>query len=185
MLVGVTGTLGAGKGTVVDYLVQEKGFTHIAVSDTFLRGEALRRNLTPDRITRRNIANEYRAKSPTALMEAVYALAREKLEAGKDIVLEPQHTAAEVQFIQSMGGVEISVDADLQVRYDRITKRGGEKDNVSFEAFKAAQDFEMRQTDPNMNNLGAAIAAADHHLTNDGTVEELKTHIDEVLEKMA
>ena len=26
--IGITGTLGAGKGTIVDYLVKEKGFVH-------------------------------------------------------------------------------------------------------------------------------------------------------------
>ena len=31
IIIGITGTLGAGKGTVVDYLVKEKGFRHYSV----------------------------------------------------------------------------------------------------------------------------------------------------------
>lgn len=182
MIIGITGTLGAGKGTVVEYL-KSKGFKHFAVSDTFLAGEARKRGLEPDRITRRNIANEYRALGPTKLMEAVYEMARPSIEAGENVIIEPQHTAGEVAFIQSKGGVEFAVDADLEVRYGRIQKRGSEKDNVTFEQFKQEQEFEMSQADPNMNNLGAAIAKADYHLTNNGTQEELFAQVEVALGK--
>ncbi len=184
MIIGITGTLGAGKGTVVEYLVKQKGFKHFAVSDTFLVNEARTRGLPPDRITRRNIANELRAKGPTKLQEAVYAMARASIEAGEDVIIEPQHTTGEVGFVQSIGGMELSVDADLAVRYERITKRGGEKDKISFEQFKREQEFEMSQADPNMNNLGAAIAKADYHLTNNGTQEELYQQVEDALKKV-
>lgn len=181
MIIGITGTLGAGKGTVVEYLVKQKGFRHIAVSDTFLAGEAARRGLIPDRVTRRNIANEFRAKGPVALMEAVYILAKPFIDAGENVVMEPQHTAAEVGFIQSVGGIEFAVDASLETRYERISKRGSEKDGVSFEQFKAEQEFEMSQTDPNMNNLGAAMKKADTIFQNNGTQEELFTQVEAAL----
>jgi dephospho-CoA kinase len=183
MIIGITGTLGAGKGTVVEYL-KTKGFKHFAVSDTFLVGEAKKRGLTPDRITRRDIANEFRALGPTKLMEAVYEMAKPAIEAGEDVIIEPQHTKGEVEFIQSIGGVELAVDADLEERYKRISKRGSEKDNVSFEQFKTEQEFEMSQSDPNKNNLGVAIAASDYLVTNNGTPEELFSQVEEVLKKI-
>ena len=31
IIIGITGTLGAGKGTIVDYLVKEEGFDHYSV----------------------------------------------------------------------------------------------------------------------------------------------------------
>ncbi|HVY72558.1 MAG TPA: AAA family ATPase [Candidatus Paceibacterota bacterium] len=180
MIIGITGTLGAGKGTVVEYL-KTKGFEHFAVSDTFLVNEAKKRGLEPDRITRRDIANEFRAKGPTKLMEAVYEMAKASIDAGKNVIIEPQHTRGEVEFIQSIGGVEFAVDANLETRYERIQKRGSTKDNVSFEQFKAEQEFEMSQTDPNMNNLGAAIAKADHVFHNDSTPEALFLEVEKAL----
>lgn len=179
-IIGITGTLGAGKGTIVEYL-KTKGFKHFAVSDTFLAGEAAKRGLTPDRGTRRDIANEFRAKGPTKLMEAVYEMARPDIETGENVIIEPQHTAAEVEFIKTMGGVVFSIDADLETRYARIQKRGSEKDNVSFEQFAEDQRNEMQSNDPNKNNLGQAIAKADHHLTNNGTREELEGAIEKIL----
>lgn len=181
MILGITGTLGAGKGTVVDYLVEHKGFKRFSVSDTVLVGEAVRRGLTPDRQARHDIANEYRAKGPTKLMEAAYEMARPDIEAGYDVVIEPQHTVGEVQFIQSLGGKVIGVDADINLRYERIHNRGSAKDNVSFEEFRDFEQLESKSDDPNQNNLIAASAAADIHLRNDGTLEELHAKIEDAL----
>src|SRR2546423_588883 len=100
MIIRITGTHGAVKGTVTEYLVREKGFKQFAVSDTFLAGEAKKRGLEPTRPNRQMIANEYRAKGPTKLMEAVYELALPAIEAGENIIIDPQHTAGEVNFIK-------------------------------------------------------------------------------------
>lgn len=182
-IIGVTGTIGAGKGTLVEYL-KTKGFEHVAVSDTFLANEAVKRGLKPDRIARRDIANEYRAKGPTKLMEAVYKMAIPLIQEGKNVVIDPQHTKAEVEFIQSKGGIVFAIDADLDTRYERIKERGSEKDNVTYEEFVREQTTEMHSTDPNRNNLAAAIEVADHKLMNNTSLEDLHTKIDRILETL-
>lgn len=183
MIIGITGTLGAGKGTVVEYL-KKKGFVHAAISGSgFLAEEAKRRGLFPERPVLQKIANEYRSKSPTALIEAVYESAKEKIERGENVVLEPQHTLAEVEFIKSKGGIELAVDADLKTRYERIKNRRSSKDDVSFEEFEKIQTQEMFSNDPNKNNLAAAIAAADFKLINNGTQEELFAQVEKALKQ--
>lgn len=185
MIIGITGTIGAGKGTVTEYLVTEKKFERFAVSDTFLAGEARRRGLEPTRQARHDIANEFRAKGPTELMEALYKMALPAIMAGKNVIIEPQHTVAEVEFIQSKGGVVLGVDADIRVRYERIRQRGSEKDKVTFEEFAYFDELEAASDDPNRNNLRASSAAADVHLKNNGSLEELHVAIEEVLAKVA
>ena len=37
LIIGITGTLGAGKGTVVEYLVEKKGFDHYSVRAFLLK----------------------------------------------------------------------------------------------------------------------------------------------------
>ena len=180
MILGITGTLGAGKGTVVEYL-KSKGFEQYAVSDTFLVNEAVKRGLAPDRRARHDIANEFRAQGPTKLMEAVYEMARPAVEAGKDVFIEPQHSIDEVRYIQSLGGKVFSIDADIKIRYERIWKRASSKDQVSFEEFKSFEELEMRPTENTTNDLAGAIEVADYHLTNDGTLEELHAQIDTAL----
>lgn len=183
MILGITGTLGAGKGTVIEYL-SSKGFEHYAVSDTFLAGEAAKRGLEPDRKTRHDIANEYRAMGPTKLMEAVYEMARSSIEAGNDVCIEPQHSPAEVGFIQSLGGKVIAIDADIHTRYERIWKRGSAKDKVSFEEFKAFEELETTPTETTTNDLAGAVRTADIVIRNDGTLQELHTQIDAALKAL-
>lgn len=177
VLIGLTGTLGAGKGTVTEYLVREKGFTYASVSQ-FLAEEAVRWGREPDRQARHDVANHYRAQSPMALMEATYAAVDPQAER---VVLEPQHTLNEVRFIQEKGGKVIGVDADLKTRYARIAKRGSEKDNVTFEEFTSFEQLEMQSDDPNKNNLKACIEAADVVIQNDGTLEELHQKVERAL----
>ena len=48
IIIGITGTLGAGKGTIVDYLVKNKGYHHYSVR-AYLTEEIKRRNLPVNR----------------------------------------------------------------------------------------------------------------------------------------
>ena len=59
--IGITGTNGAGKGTVVEYLVKEKGFSHYSVSG-YLTQILKRRKKEINRDNMRELANEIRAK---------------------------------------------------------------------------------------------------------------------------
>lgn len=176
-LIGLTGTHGAGKGTVSSYFVREYGFLCVSVSE-FLAEEAERRGMKPDRKARGDIANEYRAHGPTALMEATYA----SIPVGAErVILEPQYTEAEIAFVHEKGGVVISVDADLRTRYDRVHVRGSAKDDVSFEQFVALE--ELSSADKDKQNVRAAMVAADIHLMNSGTLEELEAAVREALDE--
>ena len=74
--IGITGTLGAGKGTIVDYLVKEKGFVHFSVRD-FITKEIERRGLPVNRDTMTLVGNDLRAThSPSYITEALYAEAQ-------------------------------------------------------------------------------------------------------------
>lgn len=177
-LIGLTGTHGAGKGTVTEILARMYGFAVYSVSE-FLANEALRRGMQPDRAARRDIANELRHSSPTALMEAVYATVPEGVER---VVIEPQYTVEEVRCIQGKGGIVFALDASLEARYARIRGRGSAKDAVSFEEFSRSQELEMRSKDADRQNLMAAMSAANLCLKNDGTREELERTICAALE---
>ena len=48
IIIGITGTLGAGKGTIVDYLIKTKGFTHYSVR-AFITKEIEKRKLPVNR----------------------------------------------------------------------------------------------------------------------------------------
>ena len=72
--IGITGTLGAGKGTIVDYLIKNKGFVHYSVR-SFITEEINRRGLPVNRDSMTMVGNDLRAQhSPSWIVEQLYGL---------------------------------------------------------------------------------------------------------------
>ena len=72
MIIGITGTLGAGKGTVVDYLVQTHGFKHYSAR-AFITEEIKKRGLPIDRDSMVLVANDLRTKHTSSfILEELY-----------------------------------------------------------------------------------------------------------------
>ena len=178
IIIGITGTLGAGKGTIVDYL-KTKGFAHYSMSG-FITREIERRGMPVNRDSMNLVARDLRTThSPSYIAEALYD---EAMRNGKDAVIESIHTEGEVQGLRGKGNFFLfAIDADPELRYQRIALRGSSKDNISFEKFRADEAREMHGSDPTQQNLARCIELADHRLTNNGTVEDLYAQVDGIL----
>lgn len=180
--IGITGTLGAGKGTIVDYLLENKGFVHFSAR-AFLIEEINRRGLPVDRDSMTLVGNDLRAKhSPSYIVEQLYERAQ---ATGKNCIIESVRTPGEVEALRGKPNFYLfAVDADPKVRYERIVKRGSETDHVSYETFIANEQREMSSIDPNKQNLGVCIQQADFRFDNGGSVEALHQKVEEVLKKI-
>lgn len=181
MIVGITGTLGAGKGTIVDYLTT-KGFAHYSARD-FITREILRRSLPVDRDSMVLVANDLRtAHSPSYIAEALYD---EAMAAGQNAVIESLRTEGEIAALRAKGNfLLVAVGANPKLRYERITLRGSSTDKITFEKFLEDEAREMHSTDPNKQNLARCIELADYRLMNNGTKEELYAQADKILAKI-
>ncbi len=178
-IIGVTGTLGAGKGTVVSYLLK-KGFVHLSARG-FITEEIERRGLPVNRDTMTEVANDLRKQhSPSYIFDQLL-LRAQTLTQG--VIIESLRTVGEADALHAEGGVLIAVDADIQERYERITARKSETDRVSFEEFVAQEKRESDATDPNKQNLFAVMDTADIHLVNNGTIEELEQALEKEFSK--
>jgi dephospho-CoA kinase len=182
IIIGITGILGAGKGTVVDYLTDKKGFKHYCVR-SFITEEIKKRGLLVNRDTMTEVANNIRKdNSPAYIIEQLYNIAESK---GHNAVIESIRTPGEVEFLKSKEDFHLlSVEADPKTRYKRISARGSETDSISFEKFLSDEAREMESTDPNKQNLGCCIGYADYSLINDGNVEDLQKDVDAILKKI-
>jgi len=178
MVIGITGTLGAGKGTVVKFLLG-KGFKHYSVR-AFLIEEILRRGLEVNRANMVIVANDLRERfGPSYIVEELYKKAEEE---GGDAVIESIRCPGEVEALKKKKGfVLFAVDADIEVRYRRIIERGSETDRVSFDEFVADEQKEM-SSDPNKGNLRKCVEMADYVFKNDWTIEDLHRRVGKVLE---
>jgi hypothetical protein len=181
IIIGITGTIGAGKGTIVNYL-EDKGFGHYS-SRKLIVAEIERRGMPVNRDSMTIVANDLRAThSPSYIAETLH---REASLAGTNAIIESIRTEGEIAALRKMGDFYLlAVDADPKTRYKRIVSRGNETDRVSFEKFMAEEAREMTSADPTKQNLSRCIELADFRLQNDGTVEELHRQIDQALDKI-
>lgn len=176
MIIGVTGTIGAGKGTVVDYLVKEKGFIHLSVRD-YLLGEIRHRGMeADDRSAMREVANELRAThGPSHIIEMLYERALEREEPA---LIESIRAIGEAEFLKGKGAMILAVDADRKLRYERISARGASTDHVDFDTWVVQEERELASTEPWDMNVIGVMRMADVRIENDGTLEELHAKVD-------
>lgn len=181
IIIGITGTLGAGKGTVVDYLLEKKDFVHYSVRG-LLTEELNKRDLPVNRDSLTHLANELRAgNNPAYLIELLFDKAYEN---GRNCVIESIRTPGEIQMLRNKPNFFLlAVDADPKVRYERITQRGSETDNVSFSTFLENEKREMQSTDPNKQNLSECIKQADFVINNNGGIDELNAQVEDFYSK--
>jgi len=181
-IIGITGTLGAGKGTIVDYLTKHHKFHHFSVREYLTKiikergGEVNRDSLVAT-------ANELRAQNtPSFIAEELYRIA---IESGDDCIIESIRTVGEVNSLHSRGNFTLfAVDADQRLRYERIVERASETDKITYDVFRDNESREMTNTDPNKQNLSACMQLADYKFVNNGSFDLLYRQIDEVLEKI-
>lgn len=182
IVIGITGTIGAGKGTIVDYLQEKQGFNHFSVRG-FLTREIEKRSMLLNRDSMVEVANELRAKyAPWYIVGELY---KEAKESGGNCIIESLRTPGEVEHLRGMENFFLfAVDADPDIRYQRIQKRMNETDNISYEVFLENEKREMMSDDPNKQNISRCVEMSDFRFINNGNMEELYQQLEEVLKKI-
>jgi dephospho-CoA kinase len=178
MVLGIAGSFASGKGTVVDYLVQRKGFSHFSASG-FITEEIEHRSLPLHRDSMIFVANDLRQKNgPTFIIDSLFE------RAGKvdgNVIIESLRAVAEVKRIQELGGIVLGVDADSALRYERAIGRNSAKDSVTYEQWKAQELAESNPNDETKQNIFGALALADYTIMNNGTIEDLEVAVEQFL----
>lgn len=178
MLVGLTGSFGAGKGAVVDYLVKEKGFKHYSAR-SLIREEVEKQNILVNRDSLIDMGNQLRKEHGPAYIAA--ELSRRAAKSNKNAVIESLRAKAEAEYVKENNGVVIGIDADPEVRYQRAVKRGSETDSVSYEKWQEQQRVETNPNDPTKQDIYGALNESDYIIMNNGSLEELHSEIEKAL----
>ena len=180
IIIGITGTLGAGKGTVVDYLVKNKNFKHFSARNLLIE-EIEKRGMENNRDSMVAVANDLREKFGSGYIAE--ELFNRALSSKDNAVIESLRTVGEIETLRKKGNFTLlAVDADPKIRYERVSTRGTSTDNISFERFLADEQREMVSIDPNKQNLSECIKKADFVIDNNGSLEELNGKIEKILQ---
>jgi len=175
VIIGITGTLGAGKGTIAEILTK-KGFEHHSVRkylENRLEKETESNNFRGGLV---DLANKLRAEnSPSFLAEELY---KEAQSHQHNATIESIRTPGEIEALSRLGDFYlVAVDAPSEIRYERIKNRKSSTDLVTYEEFMEQEKKEMSSNDPNKQNISACISRADYIIQNQDNLKELTDKI--------
>ena len=182
LIIGITGTLGAGKGTIVEYLVKKHSLKHFSVRGYLTKllttaGCEVNRNSLVNKGN--ELRNEYGA---SYIAEEIYKIAEKSSD---NCIIESLRTPAEVKSLKSKGKFTLfAIDADPKVRYGRIISRASETDRISFDEFIKNEKREMESIDPTKQNIAKCIKMADYTFINNNSKNDLYEKVEKIITKI-
>lgn len=172
MIIGLTGSMGSGKGEVVNIL-QGKGFEYITLS-SMVREEARKRGIPEEREKLMEVGNSMRKEGGAGVLAS---RALEKIDASEhDLwVVDGIRNPAEIDELRKSKDVQIvAVQTDKDLLIERIVSRSRESDPTVKDEIIAKIERELGKGEPeDGQQVAKCIEKADRQIENNGTLEEL------------
>ncbi len=172
MIIGLTGSMGCGKGEIVNIL-EKLGFKHITLS-SMIRAEAKERGLPEDREVLMEIGNSMRAFDGAGVL-AKKSLEKIKLSDHEDWVIDGIRNPAEIVELKTDEDFHmVGVHTDREVLIDRILSRSRAGDALVKEDIVAKIEREWGKGEPDDGQqVEKCMKDSDLIINNEGTLEEL------------
>ena len=181
-ILAIVGMSGSGKSVVVDHLT-ELGYPKVYFGGMIYK-EMEKRGIerTEDGESEKKFREEIREKEGKDwVVRQVIEETKNLIAAGqKRVVLDGVYSWTEYRALKREFPTNLSVLAvvvDKNLRYERVAKRPGR-------AFDAAAIRERDRSEIENLEKGGPIAIADYYVLNNGTIDEMKKNVDEILKEI-
>jgi dephospho-CoA kinase len=179
-IIGLTGTLSSGKGTVTDYL-SEKGFKTHVFSD-IIKDEI---NKTGQEVTRellQNVGNALRQKHGHDVL-AKRLVKKIEIENHNKVVVDGIRNTGELELLNNtFNCLIIGITASPNIRYKYIVERARTSDPISRKEFDRLEKRDRGHgEDVHGQQVDMCLELADHLIINEGTLEELFHSIETII----
>ncbi|MFH0800056.1 MAG: deaminase [Pseudomonadota bacterium] len=181
MIIGLTGKNGSGKGEVAKFLT-DSGYEYHSLSDAVREeiakgGEAVTRELLV------KTANDLRRKfGAGVLAERIL----ERLSPDAHAVVDSVRNPFEVEALRRRKSFHLlAIEADPKVRFERVKDRNRESDPTTYEEFQDLESREAQSPDPATQQMNRTGEMADAVVCNNGTIEELREQVRQVVQALA
>jgi len=175
VVVGIAGMPGAGKATFNE-IAKRKGYTMVVMGDE-IREETKQRGLkpTPENIGR--VMLQLREEEGPAVV-AKRCISKIDNAIGNIVFVDGIRSLHEIEEFKKHfpNFILIAIHSSPETRFQRLSRRRRSDDTKGWETFLKRDQRELNV------GLGNAIAMADYLIINEGTKEEFKNKIHEVLE---
>lgn len=180
MILGLTGTMCAGKGEVVKYL-KNKDFEHYVYSD-ILKEIAKQRNIEPTRENLQKLGNDIKKESKNLGILSKKML--KKIKTDKSVV-DGIRNVDEIKELRKQKKVYIiGVAAPQRLRFKRLKKRNREGDPKTFSEFKRLDNLENRGKTKGQE-ISKCLKMANFIINNNGSLEKLDNEIEKILQTIS
>lgn len=181
-ILAIVGMSGSGKSVVVDALT-EKGYPKVYFGGMIYK-EMEKRGIkrTEDGESEKKFREEIREKEGKDwVVNQVIAETKDLISAGqKRIILDGVYSWTEYKILKHEFPTNltfVAIVVDKKLRYARVAKRPDR-------AFDTQAIRERDRSEIENLEKGGPIAAADYYILNNGSIDEIKTRLDEILKEI-
>lgn len=179
IVLGITGKRGSGKDTTAEYLGKRYGFNILVYTDHVL---APMLKLQKKKVTRENLIKLATDLRKQYGKEALTRMICERITRKEPWCISGVRLPEEVAYLRSFyceAFFLLDVECESKKRYERLKSRGtkGEK-KMSYKKF---MEIDRKVTE---RPIKESTELADHMIDNNGSMEELKRQLDDLMKNM-
>ena len=180
MIIGLTGTIAAGKEIIADYF-KNKDFAYFSLSHV-VREEATKLNIKHERKLLQDVGNMLRENYGN---NALVLKLLDKIESRKNVIIDSIRNTAEIEELKKLDDFYlISIDAPVDVRFKKSQSRNRESDPKIYEQFLIDESRDREEDLENGQQVEKCIKMADFFIYNNSSLEALNNKIEEIHKKI-